>query len=260
MPTLSRAGGSLAVRGGARKGATSMKGGSRSWCAPGRSRARTPATSRGLTSAPGRRRERALDGAMAEARVGPGRGAARGSLRRSHRDCRGRASRSAQPVGLAVVAVIGEPEVEALGMAGRQHPPARNQPCRLPPARGVRARDGRMRPVTPDGTRLNAGLTTRWADPAAAGGRGRAPSRDRPRCVGLSGGLSGVCNSTRMGLLRGARRWRALLVHSLPSERGSDPVDASVEGKARVQGLGGPVRRDGREDPDSHRRASAIAS
>jgi len=32
-----------------------------------------------------------------------------------------------QPVGFAVVAVIGEPQIEALGMMRRQRPPARNQ-------------------------------------------------------------------------------------------------------------------------------------
>ena len=37
----------------------------------------------------------------------------------------------AEPVGLAVVAVVGEPEVETLGMAGRQALPARDETCRL---------------------------------------------------------------------------------------------------------------------------------
>ena len=74
-----------------------------------------------------RRRERTLDGAMAEPRrsLGPARrmrglGDHVGNVERPRHD-------RPQPVGLAVVAVIGEPEIETLGMAGRQRPPAVDQ-------------------------------------------------------------------------------------------------------------------------------------
>ena len=175
-----------------------MKGGSQRWCAPGRSRAFTPATSRGLT----RQHQvgggqRALDGAMAEPRR------ALGAARRVRGlgDHIGNAERAghdrAQPVGLAVVAMIGEPEVEAFGMAGRQARASARSAAAPARARGVRA-PGDARIGTPGATRLSARHRPRCGRAGAAGARGRAPSRDRPRRSGLSGGFSGVCNSTRM--------------------------------------------------------------
>ncbi len=95
MPTLSSSGASSRIT--ARRnlnGAMSMKGGSQTWRAPGRSRAFTPATSRGLT---GQHevgcRQRALDGAMTDA--GRTLGAAR--RMRGLGDHVGNAQRAASP-------------------------------------------------------------------------------------------------------------------------------------------------------------------
>ncbi len=77
------------------------------------------------------RRQRPLDRAMAE----PRRTLGTARRMRGLGDDVGNAERArhqrAEPVGLAVVAVIGEPEVEALGMTRRQGVPARDETRRL---------------------------------------------------------------------------------------------------------------------------------
>src|SRR4030095_6087718 len=70
----------------------------------------------------------------------------------------------------------------------------------------------------------------------AAGARGRAPSRDRPRGWDCPA-TSAACATARAWLLR-----RLCLRQDVLAQRRGDPVDAGVEGEARAHGLGRAVR------------------
>jgi hypothetical protein len=75
--------------------------------------------------------ECALDGAMAWSRRPLGAARRVRSLDEGIGNAQRPGHDRPQPVGLAVIAVVGEPEIKALGMARRQGAPARDQPLRL---------------------------------------------------------------------------------------------------------------------------------
>ena len=145
--------------------------------------------------------KRTLDGAMAE----PGRALGAARRVRGLGDHIGNAERAghdrAQPVGLAVVAMVREPEVVALRMARRQRAPALRSGAAPGHEPGAATPDAGRAPARPAPTRLVAGMTTLWPSRFSSRDSPRAISRS-PEAISLSGGLSGVCSSTRMVSLR----------------------------------------------------------
>ena len=256
MPTLSRTGGSLAPRGG-----SGLKGrGIDERRQPELVRARSqPGLDAGdVARVDGQHQvgggQRALDGAMAEPRRTLG--AARRV--RGLGDHIGHAERpgddGAQPVGLAIVAMIGEPEIEAFGMTGRQASPAPDQAGRLR-ARAAFEREMRLRRRHAGRHPARAGITTVWPRRRSRRARPRAISRS-PEGDRDCPAASAACATARAcRSLRSARLWQ----RPCPSADAIQSTPESKEKRVRTISLARLARRR-RKSGSPTRRASAAAN